>query len=252
MSSTTDRHEIELPTGAVFPDWSVVTAPAAEEALLSILGVFGAQERHQDLSLESDAVRRAVISQYAEKGEAPSTAEVAASAALPVTITEAALEDLEQRDLLVREDGQIIGAYPFTSRTTEHRVSVGEVTVHAMCAIDALGVGAMLGADVEIRSSCRHCGQPIELSTEGGGTLLHAVPTPPLVWAGACYQDRAATSLCTVIAFFCDEAHLATWQEERGQETPGHRLSLQEAFQVGRAIFAPRLSGDRAGGGGGT
>ena len=66
--TTDDRYEIELPTGAVFPDWSVVTAPAAEEALLTILGAFGAKERHRDVSLESDVVRRAVLDVLPQEG----------------------------------------------------------------------------------------------------------------------------------------------------------------------------------------
>lgn len=48
-----------------------------------------------------------------------------------------------------------------------------------------------------------------------------------------------ATSLCTVIAFFCCEAHLDAWCQTDHPGTDGHRLTLGEAMQVGRALFAP-------------
>jgi hypothetical protein len=76
------------------------------------------------------------------------------------------------------DEERIVGAYPLTSRKTEHQVHVGGKRVHAMCAIDALGVRAMLGRD------------------------------------SANHPDAA-----------------------------GYRLSLDEAFQVGRAIFGPTLAG---------
>jgi len=237
-----DRYEIQLPSGAVFPDWSVVTAPAAEEAMHSILEAFGARERHNGLSRECDAARRAVIQGYVALGRAPTAREVAESARLPRDVAESALEELERRDLLVRDGGEIVGAYPFTSRATEHHVTVGNVTVNAMCAVDALGVGAMLDRDVRIRSACRGCGRTLELTTAECGKSLGAVPDPPpLVWTGSCYQERAATSLCTVIAFFCQADHLAAWRAEH-RDLAGYGLSLDEAMQVGRAIFAPRLT----------
>jgi hypothetical protein len=49
--------------------------------------------------------------------------------------------------------------------------------------------------------------------------------------------------MCSVIAFFCDDAHLEAWRAEHHPETPGFRLSIDEALQAGRAIFAPSLAG---------
>jgi hypothetical protein len=48
--------------------------------------------------------------------------------------------------------------------------------------------------------------------------------------------------MCPVIAFFCDDAHLAAWHAEHHPETPGFRLSIDEALQAGRAVFGPSLA----------
>jgi hypothetical protein len=117
-----------------------------------------------------------------------------------------------------------------------------------MCAVDALGIGAMFDADVVIKSGCRACGGSIRIATRDRGVALDSVePGTTVVWSGNHYEGAcAATSLCTVIAFFCSEAHLEDrWRTNRlGSE--GYCPTPDEAMQVGRALFAPVLS--RAGG----
>jgi hypothetical protein len=53
----------------------------------------------------------------------------------------------------------------------------------------------------------------------------------------------AADTLCTVITFFCSAAHLEAWRSANHPDAAGFRLSLDEAVQVGRAIFGPTLAG---------
>jgi hypothetical protein len=68
-------------------------------------------------------------------------------------------------------------------------------------------------------------------------------PGSAVVWSGVRRTDGcAANSMCTVIAFFCDDAHLEAWRAEHHPEA-GFRLSIDEALQVGRAFFGPSLAG---------
>src|SRR3546814_7694576 len=94
-----------------------------------------------------------------------------------------------------------------------------------MCAIDALGTGAMFGTDVVIESRCRACGGPIQIATRDRGIALdHVEPRSTLVWSGNRYEGAcAATSLCTVIAFFC-----------RSEE---HTSELQSLMRISYAVF---------------
>ena len=153
---------------------------------------------------------------------------------------------LAARDMVVPDcdDATVIGAYPFTDRDTEHRVRLGESVMNAMCAIDSLGAGAMLGTDTTIASACRVCGAPIHVQTRDRGTALaDHTPTGAVVWAGIQYANScAADSLCTVMAFFCSDAHLDSWRADQDPEPKGFRLSMDEGFQMGKAVFMPLLA----------
>ena len=244
------RQSVALRAGISLPDWSVVSSPAAEAALVAICDAFGFSSRWSGRSVEEDRVHRAALRAWGRRGRAPEIGEVAADTNMPPGVVSAMLGRLRERDLVVLNEAgdAIVGAYPFSGRETGHRVRVGERWLNAMCAIDALGVGAMYGNDTRIDSRCRACDATISIETRGGGAQLGAIaPEGALVWSGASYEDScAATSLCTVIAFFCCGEHLETWREKNEPETHGYTLSLDEALQVGQGIFRPLLAESRA------
>ena len=235
---------VELRPGVSFPDWSMVTADAAHEALAAIMNAIGAETRWADYDGGEDLARRAVLNLYGREGRAPSRAALAADTGMDAASVSMALARLRSRDILVldADTGEITGAYPFTDNDTGHRVRLGAHVLNAMCAIDALGAGAMYGRDVAIDSTCRHCAAPVRLTTRDNGAALDDIsPSPTVVWSGICYEGQAATSLCTVIAFFCSAEHLAAWRDENADST-GFELSPEEAMEVGKAIFAPLLA----------
>jgi mercuric reductase len=240
-----DLPRTEIRPGVVFPDWTVVRSVQGGEALVAIFGAFRADECWRGYSNDEDAVRSTIIRHYAVDGRAPTLSELGAATRLSQDALRRLLRQLRDRDLVVMDEERIVGAYPLTSRKTEHQVHVGGKTVHAMCAIDALGVGAMLGRDVEVASACRQCGAAISAVTRGAGTVLAAAPpTGTLVWSGMRTDAGcAADTLCTVIAFFCSAHHLEAWRSASHPHAAGYRLSLDEALQVGRAIFGPTLAG---------
>lgn len=236
----------ELRPGVAFPDWAAVTSPAAVDALTAILSAFDLAKNWSSYDDEEDRVRQAVIEGLAELDGGPDAEWIAARTGLDEGRVATLLGRLAARDLVVRDGGSnaIVGAYPLTTRSTEHRVGFGGKVTHAMCAVDALGTGAMFDADVVIESRCRACGGPIRIATKDRGIALDSVePEPTVVWSGNRYEGAcAATSLCTVIAFFCSEAHLEEWQGANHPGAEGCRLTPDEAMQVGRALFAPVLT----------
>jgi hypothetical protein len=153
--------------GVTFPDWAAVTSPQARQALLAIFEAIDAERTWRDYTPAEDAVRTTLLRLYAEQGRAPPIGDLARHAGASESAIRSLLASLKSRDLLVLEDdGElIVGAYPWTDRETEHQVSLGERTLNALCAIDALGAGALYGCDVEIRSRCRSCGAPEPQST---------------------------------------------------------------------------------------
>lgn len=224
-------------------DPSVITSPRVREALLAIENA-GALVNWSEWTAQEHDARVHVLRLYGKLGRAPTIRELSNRLSMDASEVSEVLAKLRARDAVVLDSasGEIVGAYPFTNAPTEHQLTLGAVQLRAMCAIDALGVGAMYDDDVEIRSHCRQCAAPIEIATtDRGRAIALCRPTSPVVWASARYERAcAANSLCTEIAFFCNDAHLQQWRDAR-DVTRGFRLSLDEALEAGRAIFGRSL-----------
>jgi hypothetical protein len=237
---------VTIRPGVTFPDWSAVSSANTKAALNAIFEAFGAARCWDSYSAEDDRVRRAVFEGYASDGRAPGTGALAEATGLEPARVRELLTGLKSRDLVVLDESgsEVTGAYPLTNRETGHRVGLPGQSVNAMCAIDALGTGGMFGEDSTVESACRNCGAGISIRTEGRGrTLAEASPATALVWSGIEYEDGcAATSLCTVIAFFCSDQCLESWRAAEHPDTEGYRLSMDEALQAGLAIFGPMLT----------
>jgi DNA-binding transcriptional ArsR family regulator len=236
-----------LRPGVAFPDWSAVRVPAARAALRTILGLFGFETRFAGYGSAEDRVRQEVLRLYKELGGAPPIDRIAEATGMEGPAVGARLEALRQMDLVtLAADGGVTGAYPLTERETEHRVRVGGVELRAMCAVDALGVGAMYGEDASIESSCHQCAAPIRITTRAKGRKIASLsPSAASVWVGACYEGQAATSLCPAIVFFCGGEHLDAWRAVNSGVEGAH-LSVTEAMEVGVALFGPSLKAARA------
>uniref|UniRef100_UPI001BDD1532 organomercurial lyase n=1 Tax=Escherichia coli TaxID=562 RepID=UPI001BDD1532 len=92
--------------------------------------------------------------------------------------------------------------------------------LNAMCAVDALGIGAMTDRDIRVASRCRHCGAPIRIATRDRGRMLAKVePQSAVMWQSIRYEDAcAANSLFATTAFFCSDDHLSAWRRERSAD----------------------------------
>lgn len=243
--SGTDLPSHQIRPGTSVPDWSVVHSAEAREALLGVMAT-GVFEQWRDFAPTEDHVRTALLRLYMEQGHAPDTAAIASRASLSQVAIRVVVGLLQRRDLVVFDatGERIVGAYPFTDHDTGHRVTLGDRTVNAMCAVDALGIGAMAGGNATIASHCSGCGEPIQIDTCGQGRDLAEIqPSSSVVWLSTAYDGCcAAGSLCTVTNFFCTDDHLAAWQQSRSADEPGFRLSIEQALEVARAIFGPSLA----------
>ncbi|MDE1933559.1 bifunctional organomercurial lyase/mercury(II) reductase MerBA [Bradyrhizobium sp.] len=231
--------------GVTFPDWSVVTSPAVQDALAAMVGSDHVLDRWSGYDRATDRVRVELLNFFAKEGCAPTIAALAERAGSSEQALQPVLEELRRRDLVVLDGGRITGAYPFTDRDTDHRVTIGGTQVNAMCAVDALGIGAMTGRDAAISSRCRHCGASIRIATRNRGTALADVePATAVMWQSVRYEGAcAANSLCATTAFFCSDDHLAAWRRESATDDVGFRLSIEEGLEAGRALFGPSLAG---------
>lgn len=102
---------------------------------------------------------------------------------------------LDQEDLIQLQEDEIRLAYPFSAAPTPFLVRLEEGRErYACCAVDALGIAAMLEAPVRIQSRCHHCGEPLELRAHRSGPLDG---DGVMVWVGTrnAGERRVATSL---------------------------------------------------------
>jgi hypothetical protein len=95
----------------------------------------------------------------------------------------ATLAELDAEDLILLGDGGVELAYPFAAGPNPFEVVLpGGRLRYACCAIDALGIPAMVGQPVAIRSRCHHCQAPLHFPVEatGPGPAADGV----MVWIG--------------------------------------------------------------------
>lgn len=237
----------EIRPGVYRPDWSVVTSAAAREALLgrdrSRSGPL--QKWQHALDPTHDRVWRTVLTLFATLSRPPQVSEIGEATGVPTENLAEIIAELEARDLIGSDKStdRIRYAYPFNAEPTEHRVRLHGRELHALCAIDALGIGGMFGTDVVIAAACRACGDPIEIATaDDGKSVSHARPRDTVVWYDLGYSGCAASSNCLSIAFFCSDAHQQRWLTTQNPRAAGYRLKLGEALEVSRAIFEPVLA----------
>jgi mercuric reductase len=149
------------------------------------------------------------------------------------------LSNIARNKLIILDaQGNPSGAYPFTSQQREHRITINGVTVHCMCALDALAVSPMFDLPTEIESQCRVTGQPVYLKQDAysftGGTrdVWFGID-----WDAATSVACCADSLCTEMIFLADESVARQWKSER--ESTRELFNLQSALEFAAGFFVP-------------
>lgn len=106
-----------------------------------------------------------------------------------------AIAELDARDLTYVQDGRVILAYPWSGTPTAFAVRLADGRERwACCAIDALGIAAMLGEPVHVRARCHHCEAPLD---------LHVAPDGPrgavevFAWVGT--REDLRGKACTAL-----------------------------------------------------
>lgn len=182
---------------------------------------------------------RAILAGYAAAGRPPRLRDLAARPG--IEDAEALLARLAGDDLVVRDAaGEIVGAYPFTDEATPHRVGIGAVSVHAMCAVDALAVAPMLGCATRVDSACAVSGLPVQVSMEGLDVTACAPAEPHVGIHWARPSGHTAHSLCRQMLFLADGATAASWQAEAPELRRVY--TLRQAIELGAAFFVPLLA----------
>jgi Alkylmercury lyase len=202
----------------------------------------GGQERAAPHKRRLRTVHQAVLRSFVQTGAAPDISSLARYAA-PFRKAQILRELADADFLCVDHAGRITAAYPFSALPTRHRVQIaGNATVFAMCAIDALGISAMVGLPVVIESADRSTGEPITVNVDGIDSTWD--PATAVVYVGrtgdGC-DGPSASVCCGYMNFFTCRAAAAAWAASHPKITGGI-LSQGRALQVGISIFGQLLS----------
>ncbi|MFV9454980.1 alkylmercury lyase family protein [Rhodococcus sp. NM-2] len=221
--------------------------PAATESPATVLRAWRAAAQPADPA--EKAVHQAILRAFATDGRAPTgdelteitgdeLTEIAGGPDVPVDQLLRRLHDAD----IVRLDatGGIAAAYPFSSTPTPHRVRIaGGATVSAMCAVDALGMAAMLDTPVTITSADPVTADPITVTVDGGHVT--AQPATTVVFVGAqAGQGPSADTCCHYLNFFTDRASAQGWADTHSG-IGGVIVELLDAHHLGTTIFGHLL-----------
>jgi hypothetical protein len=187
------------------------------------------------------AVHHAILRAFATGGGPPSTAELTTVAAEYTQSTQEILARLHTADVIrLDASGAIASAYPFSAAPTRHRVQIaGGARVYAMCAIDALGVPAMLDTDVRIESADPVSSEPITMTIHNQAVTAH--PATTVVFVGTqSSQGPSADTCCNFLNFFTDRHTAQRWTDAH-PHVSGGILDLADAQQLGKHICGDQL-----------
>jgi hypothetical protein len=180
-------------------------------------------------------VHLAALTAFAQTGRAPMRDDLEriaqAGGADPAAV-------LAERDVIAFDQaGEIRAAYPFSPSPTPIQVNWedGPVT-YAMCAIDALGISAMLGRPVTITAAEPGTGRVITVHADRDQARWD--PPRAVVFAGTTGGDccHAADRTCGYINFFTSARAARAWAHANPAVT-GTVLRRAEALRRGVAEF---------------
>ena len=174
----------------------------------------------------------------------PSLDDITGAAREPdVHDVEGALRHMVEFDLIQRDTaGMITCAYPFSAVPTNHVVTLDNgVRFYSMCAVDALGVPAMLGTGGVISTSDPISDVSIAIAIDAAGDA-HSDPSGAVVLCAVANGSGPLSSLCCpLVNTFESEASAAAFLEMH-PELQGPILTIPDAVACGEAVFRGVLS----------
>jgi Alkylmercury lyase len=117
-----------------------------------------------------DDVRVAIYLGFIDEGRAPTAAGIAKDLGLSVAAVEAALQELNDSDVIALKPGShdLWLAHPFCASDAPFKVSTHDRAWDAICVWDALGVLALLDVDGTVSTACPDCGDELTIEVRGG------------------------------------------------------------------------------------
>lgn len=211
-----------------------------DKALDRLIRVLPLKDKQESCGKEIKTLHQLILRSFVDQGRILTKDEIAQKIDNPAR----AMKILAENDMVVfAENGEPIGAYPFTMEEREHKVRINGHDVHAMCALDALSVSAMFGMETQVSSVCRVSGNPVVIH-QSGKTIVNEAKTRGIcfgiAWAAASACSCCAQGLCMEMMFLENEEIARQWQGENPRDR--EVFTLGEAVEFGARFFTPLMS----------
>lgn len=225
------------------------TKPVSPDALEVFRAADIAPERRgrarlERLTSEDRRLYDWILDRFAH-ASAPTGEETRAAARSFELDSDRALARLAEEDLIhTDESGRPLVAYPFSGIPRGHRVAIeGVGAVEAMCAVDALGMAAMLDRPIEISSHDPRTGSEVTVELDPDGTVGWQPQEAVVVIGSAACGGPSYCGCCDVLNFFESAESAARYVADR-PEINGSWVSIPVASEAGTAIFGDLLRSD--------
>jgi hypothetical protein len=190
------------------------------------------------LNEQARCLHRTLIDAVLTTGCSPSVSELADQLGSSPEAIQEAFQVLAAADYLaLNADGRLTCLYPLSVSPTPHTVVVNGTRRFAMCAIDALGMPAMLDRALDIEASCAVCDTPVALRV-CPGTVRAASPPTAMVVARRDEAEPAFAACCPFTVFVCGQEHADQFVRRIGGTNV---LTLPEALEQAEGIFGNLL-----------
>lgn len=195
-------------------------------------------ERLAGTSPAAQALYRAVLPALAATGDPPQLSAAAEQAGLDARGAATALRELATADVVALDaDGRVSGVFPLSAVPTRHQVRDADgdgPVLFAMCAVDALGIPAMLGRPGVVTSTDPTTGQTITVHLDHGSIVVD--PPGAVVLLARSGDGSLAGSCCSVIDLYAAAGHARHALSQPGMT--GEVLTVEEAHALGVVLFA--------------
>lgn len=185
-------------------------------------------------------LHRLVLAGFAATGAPPAPADLDAWASVHGVDLRHALRELGDTELVFTDADAtaVTGAVPFAAGVSAHRVAIaGGPQAFANCAVDALGIAAMLDRDITITSTDPGSGELVTATSRAGRWSWQ--PPDAVVFVGSRGTGPITQCCCPVINFFTSVAHATGYQQQHGLS--GVVLGMAQAARAGALIFGGLL-----------
>lgn len=171
-------------------------------------------------------------------GAQPSSVDVEAAARSADLDARSALRRMVELDLMqLDDDGVIDCAYRFSAHATTHAVILDDTTaLHAMCAVDALGIPVMLHRGGVIKTRDPGSGAPIQIHVDASGGAA-AEPHGAVVLCAIATGAGSLSSLCCPLVNTFEVRTTAEQFLLGRPELTSTVLSLPDAAACGATVF---------------